>query len=905
MFIIAASFLVHFVFATYCKLWEPESEGFHADYRNGRMTLREIAPDSPAARAGLESGDRVVSVDGQAVKTNQDWLSFRSIIEINRPFQFEIERNGRKLQADITFKRRAWTNMTLAHRMLALGWQAARLLLLILAFVMGFGRPRDHVALLGALCLATIAIVPFDAPIGRAAVWRQLPALIGMLVWIPYTCNLVPGAIAFTFFASFPRKLFHARWAWALVWMPALLLLPWLIFWSYQVLHQPEHITGARGNWTLWASLSVTAAYFMAGIVAFIVNYRNLKDINERRRVRVLVLGTAIAALANLPLAILSRVNGVPFDTLATFFRSQPVQMVSLVLFLAFPLSFAYAILHHRLFDIRVMIRQGLQYALARGVMVSAVPGLAIILITDLLLHADQPLIAILRGRGWVYGSLAVAALLAHLRRKQWAEALDRRFFREHYDAQKLLRDVVEEVHESGNFERMATRVVARTEAALHSEFVALLVRNPREPTYRSLAAAPAGQSPPPLLAESKLMSLIRVLGKPLDVSSAESGWLSQQLPHGETDFVRQARIELLIPVAVSPEGREALLVLGSKRSEEPYSQEDQNLLVAIAASLALLLERPTSLPARLSDAFEECPQCGACYDTGSEHCAKEGASLAAVALPRALVGRYQLNRRRGRGGMGTVYEAVDTALGRRVAVKVIRDDLMGSAVAAERFRQEARAAASFAHPNVVTVYDFGVAANTRAFLVMELLDGVTLREELRIHARLTASRTLEILRCVCAAVDAAHRRQLIHRDLKPENVFLARAETGESPKVLDFGLAKFLPTTSEQTLDTDPGALVGTVRYMAPEQLRGQPVDPAWDLWALTIMAYEMLTGAQPFAGSGVAALSGSFVPVNQHLPEAPERWQQFFNRGFALDEGQRPATARVFFSELERALS
>jgi serine/threonine-protein kinase len=153
--------------------------------------------------------------------------------------------------------------------------------------------------------------------------------------------------------------------------------------------------------------------------------------------------------------------------------------------------------------------------------------------------------------------------------------------------------------------------------------------------------------------------------------------------------------------------------------------------------------------------------------------------------------------------------------------------------------------------------------------------------------------------------VDAAHRRQLIHRDLKPENVFLARAETGESPKVLDFGLAKFLPTNSEQTLDTDPGALVGTVRYMAPEQLRGQPVAPAWDLWALTIMAYEMLTGAQPFAGSNVAALNGSFAPVNQHLPEAPERWQEFFMRGFALEEAQRPATARVFYSELERALS
>jgi tRNA A-37 threonylcarbamoyl transferase component Bud32 len=587
-----------------------------------------------------------------------------------------------------------------------------------------------------------------------------------------------------------------------------------------------------------------------------------------------------------------------------------PVQIAVLFLSLAFPLSFAYAILHERLFDIRVIIRQGLQYALARGLVLSVLPGLAFILIIDLLVHSTQPLIAILSARGWIYSLLAGLGLLVYFRRKPWLEALDRRFFREHYDAQRLLREVVEEVREAGSFERVSPRVVARIGAALHPEFVALMVRDPRELSYRIVASAPVGQAPPPLLAESKLISFIRLLGRPLDLSSAESGWLSQQLPHDETDFVRGARMGLLVPIAISTDHREALLVLGIKLSEEPYSQEDQGLVVAIASSLALLLERSATAPPRVNDAFEECPQCGACYDTGSARCAQEGASLAPVSLPRSLAGRYQLNRRRGRGGMGTVYEAVDTALDRRVAVKVIREDLTGSAVATERFRQEARAAASFTHPNVVTVYDFGVAANARAFLIMELLEGATLREELRKQARLTTSRTLEILRCVCAAVDAAHRRQMIHRDLKPENVFLARAETGESPKVLDFGLAKFLPTSSEQTLDTDPGALVGTARYMAPEQLRGQPIDPAWDLWALSVMAYEMLTGAQPFVGSTTvecySSISGGhFAPVSKHLPDSPSRWQEFFAQAFALDASRRPTAARIFFSELERALS
>jgi serine/threonine-protein kinase len=180
---------------------------------------------------------------------------------------------------------------------------------------------------------------------------------------------------------------------------------------------------------------------------------------------------------------------------------------------------------------------------------------------------------------------------------------------------------------------------------------------------------------------------------------------------------------------------------------------------------------------------------------------------------------------------MGTVYSATDRALERRVAVKVIREDLVGSADAAERFRREARVAASFAHPNVVTVHDFGVADN-RAFLVMELLEGGTLREGLGPHTRFPAARTLSILRHVCAALDAAHRRQLVHRDLKPENIFLVAGESAETAKVLDFGIAKFLPIATQQlTVDTAPGAVLGTLRYMSPEQWRGEDARPAGPL--------------------------------------------------------------------------
>jgi serine/threonine protein kinase len=198
------------------------------------------------------------------------------------------------------------------------------------------------------------------------------------------------------------------------------------------------------------------------------------------------------------------------------------------------------------------------------------------------------------------------------------------------------------------------------------------------------------------------------------------------------------------------------------------------------------------------------------------------------VQLPRILPHRYRLERRQGGGGMGAVYAATDTELERRVAIKVMREDMAGNAGATERFRREARNAAAFSHPNVVTVHDFGVTSASRAFLVMELLEGVDLRTELEQEGRLSSPRALEILRGVCAALDAAHQGGMTHRDIKPANIFLARSMGAEIPKVLDFGVAKFAstsaPTQSLTATDTGTGHLIGTLRYMSPEQLRGEP---------------------------------------------------------------------------------
>ena len=905
LYVAAASFCGYLALNMYLEFRGPETVGILPVFSKGGMKLLEVSPGSPGSRAGLEAGDRVLAVEGQAIRSRRDWVGVRGNFELGSPRRWEIERGDERLQVVVTLGRQVWSRQGRSDQLISAERYVYWFVALMLALVVAFSRPHDSTALLGAWVFASTTTGGLPG-YGLAAAWRQAPALLGALLWIPALSTALRAPLCLTFFSLFPRRLFRSPWPLRLVWLVGIgLALPDTLF-VYRMVYQPEHTSGT--SQVMHSATEILRnLFFVGGLIALAVNYRRLDDRNERRRVRVLVLGTLVAVLGFLPVGIVREL----FPGFAPTFFSTPVVTISFSFGLLLPISFAYALLRHRLFDIRLIVRRGLQYALARGFVLSAVPLVAALLLLDLWLHADQSLTGILRERGWIYAGLGGLALLANTQRRKWLDSIDRRFFRERYDAQRLLRDVVQEIRVARNIEQVAPLVVARIEAALHLEFAALLVRDAHELAFRPVAAAPAAYELATFPAESKLMALVRLLGKPLEMPHSDSGWLQEKLPHEETEFLRRARIDLLVPVETSGEHGEALLVLGAKRSEEPYSSEDQDLLSAIAASLTILLEKPPATVEPRRDLFKECPECGACYDTSVTRCTADSNVPLLVAMPRLLGGRYRLDRRLGRGGMATVYEASDLALERRVAVKMIRDDLLGSADAAERFRREAKSAAAFAHPNVVTVYDFGLTGGDRAFLVMELLHGATLRGEIRKETRLTALRTLAILRGVCAAIEAAHARDLVHRDLKPENIFLARSDSQEVAKVLDFGVAKLVRNlTQDATVDTDTGMLLGTLRYMPPEQLRGEFAKPAWDLWALAVVAYEMLTGAHPFAGQSSvdllrAIVAGEAISLAVHLPAAPTRWQEFFDRAFACNAELRPRSAKLLLDELESALT
>ena len=906
MFAVAASYIALLALIPYLVIWGPaDLDGLSASFENGAMFVRVVEPETPPARAGLQVGDRVLAIDGRSLRSTHDWAAVPANMEVGRLQRWEVLRGDARLEVEITPARGTWQ-----HR-LAWGYISYTLLALsgfAVGLFIGFRRPRDPVARMGAWFITTTSVA-FGLPSGWAACWRQVPAALAASFWIPELSRFVLEGIFLSLFMIFPRRLFRARWPWSVIWAPVLATLPWRVSEFYSIIYNPGEASAMPG-WVNQAIFLRTMVYLVAVMVVLAVSYRRLIDRNEKRRVRVVMAGTATSLAAAIGWAWYFHVLGYGLTT--SHLRLWMIMLVH-PLTLACPLAFAYAILRHRLFDIQVIVRLGLQYALSRAVVLGVVPALGVILILDLGLNSREPLVDILRERGWIYAGLASLALVAYRRRTEWLEALDRRFFRERYNAQRLLREVVEEIRGMRDFTQVSPRVVAQISTALHPEFISLMVCQPDQGRYQASVSVPSEHRLPPLAADSKLAGLMGLLGKPLEILLGDSSWLDQRLPPEEIDWVHQARVDLLVPIAAMPGRAAALLALGVKRSEEPYTREDQELLEAIASSLALVLEEPTPAGESLIASFEECPECGLCFDRGSEKCSVEGVLLTSISLPRTLEGRYRLERRLGRGGMGTVYAARDSTLERRVAVKVIRDDLLDSPQTVQRFRRESRAAAAFTHPNVVTVYDYGVAG-TRAFLVMELLEGGTLWDELHRRQRLAPCRTCEIFRGVCAAVDAAHRRPLIHRDLKPANIFLARSGEGsaEIVKVLDFGLAKFLDhaVSMQATTETASGAIMGTLAYMSPEQLLGVKPEVSWDLWALAVIAYEMLTGTLPFGSPPApdwrrAVLACSFTSPADEVPGSPPQWQSFFEHCFAKDTRKRPQTALEFFHLLEQTLT
>lgn len=264
------------------------------------------------------------------------------------------------------------------------------------------------------------------------------------------------------------------------------------------------------------------------------------------------------------------------------------------------------------------------------------------------------------------------------------------------------------------------------------------------------------------------------------------------------------------------------------------------------------------------------CASCGSQIKEGGRFCTSCGTAQTPPSgkqdplFGRTIAERYRLDFKIGAGGMGSVYGATRLHIGDTVAVKILHSELVADSHSVERFRREAQAAARLKHPNAVAIYDFGVSNEGLVYIVMELVEGKSLRNVIK-EGPLTPSAAVEVLNQVCSAVDEAHRHNIIRRDLKPDNIMVSFTASGVRIKVLDFGIAKLRDLSAAEGTLTQSGTIMGTPHYMSPEQCLGEELDGRSDIYSLGVVLYEMLTRIVPFHSPTPTAV------VVQHVTQQP----------------------------------
>ena len=894
--------------------------GWRSARAHGVLVIHQVHRNGPADGL-LQAGDELVAWNGDPSVTRVGTAPFGRNVRGDADYSLTIRRAGVEQTIVLGTSPRAngdLRRLSASYLVISFAW-------LIVATMIALFRPELPVAR-----RAYAAGILMGSMHAQTAAWSALPwltewwraAVILTFPWYP-----LHFAVGYDFYSRFPPGVSTTR-LWQGIRIGLYTVCAVVFVFGKLVDTVTDIVASDRAGsvrdallsidrWLQWPAALMMVLAAPAVVAVMIRNYRALQRQDDRRRLRWVLWGTVFGLspfIAHEITALAMRIAGTRIDDP----RWIAVANLGIVLI---PISLGYAITRHHVLDITFVVRRGLQYLLARNALrlLLALPiaGLAY----GVLVHRGQPIGQLL----WTnspYLYLIVAAVVSLRFRPQLTHWVDRRFFREAYDRQRILVELIDNVENLETASGVSKLVSHELEAAFHPQCLFVWFREGDRQnltlSYSSGGLIHAVELSP----GSPLLQLVERASSIVELPLSDD----HALPRAERAWLDEAGVRLMVPMIGTERHLAGLLMLGDKKSEEPYSSDDERLLLAIARQIALARDsvrlkdrvdqdrrlRHDVLAHLATNSFnvlKECPTCGVCYDAGAAVCPTDGSELT-LSLPveRTIDGKYRLDRLIGKGGMGAVYEAADLRLSRRVAVKIMLGRAFGDRQALRRFEREAQICARLTHPNIITVFDFGAVGADGAYLVMEFVEGRTLRHELNRRGCLPGSVAAVWFEQICEGIGAAHQRQVVHRDLKPENILIAATATGgEIVKVLDFGLAKVRTAMDETTGLTDPGVVMGTAGYMAPEQLTGGEVDLRVDVFAIGVIAAEVIIGCRPFRGRTqselLMAIANERVTLGGEGDER-RRLESILRQATASDPSQRYASVTALVCELVPAL-
>jgi eukaryotic-like serine/threonine-protein kinase len=855
--------------------------GFFFKVDDGLITVTSVTPGEMQA---LRAGDEIVEFNGQRPSASQ-LRNFFVIAKANTPYSVVVKRGAETQQ--LTLRTQPTTmqmrlSVYVSVLLIPYFFQITGLIIFLL-------RPRDKQALLVALTFGMVGFRTTVMTLPVTPLWVKLLFVLAS----PMTSLMPAICLHFALIFPEPSRLLK-RWPRLTYWIYAPVILGSLPLRFYN--HVLMAIDSDRGydfaqSRPVGLLELVLVVYVLASMAVLAMNYRHSNQA-ARRKLRVLVAGWIVGALPVMTVTML-----IAFEAPVSAEAYVWLGLFATLVLLLIPISFAYAVVRHRVIPVSLIIRRSVQYVLAKNAL-RILPVLPLIgLVSSIVSHRNRSVADIvLRSSVYFYLLALVAILIGLLFRKRLSNWIDRRFFREQYNQDQILRELIDDVKRSDSMPEMSRLVSKKVDSALHPERVYLFYRQ-EDKRDLSLGYSSGGSSAELRIPqEFELLRFMEYQGRAQEFPFPQK----TNLPVAEKDWLSSLGTNLIVPMTGTDNRLAGLFLLGQKKSEVPYTAGDRQLLEMLADQIAIVYENVRlkeridrerrvrhEVLARVEDRkinlLKECPRCGLCYDSSADACEVDRAELT-LTLPveRTIEERYRLDKLLGRGGMGAVYEAVDLRLNRRVAVKILSGQLFGNSAALRRFEREAQTSARLTHPNIITVYDYGVLSTEGAYLVMEFVRGKTLGTILKNELVIAPPVAAEWLDQILNATGFAHAAGVIHRDLKPENILIS--DDGAQVKILDFGLAKIAQpdfAAHDSSPVTVPGAVMGTFGYMSPEQLTGASVDHRTDLFSIGVITIEMLTGRRPFAAR------------NYH-----EQLNAIMREPFCFDD-ERPET-----KELERLL-